>query len=215
MRVKAVYAEFSDNGATANWTPVIEILADSGKSIAIAVDPSALVTAGDDADVSWFPSLRSGGGAAASGLPDYLILSGTGQTVVRPPVGDSDHAKFTLATRQTNDDASWTYILDGAGDVKEVDTTVPGRYQSICHFEWGDPVASSQLQVTANIFGAGPINMSADSSLKTADLFDGFAQAFTNLPSGTAQFTIEPAIANGDASLAFDAVHWWILRYRI
>ncbi len=214
MRIKAVYAEFRNVSAAFNWTPVIEILSDSGHSIAIAVDPSVLVSAGDDADVSWFPSLRSGGTAAGAAAPDYLLLTGAGQTVIRPPVGDSDHAKFSFASRQTNVDSTWTYILDGAGDIKEVDTTVPGRYQSICHFVWGDPVAASTLQVSAHVFGAGPINVSTDASINTADDWDDYVQVFTNLPSGTAQFQIEPAIPNGDASIAFDAVHWWILRYR-
>src|SRR6266536_1267878 len=106
LRIKAIYAEFRNTGAAFNWTPVVEFISDSGDTIAIAVDPSTVVTAGDDADVSWFPGLKGGAGSAAPGAVDYLLLTGAGQTVIRPPIGDSDHAKFVYATRQTNNDAS-------------------------------------------------------------------------------------------------------------
>jgi len=58
LRLKAVYAEFTDNGAGSNWLPTVTILSDSGDVIARADDQDVLVTAGDDANVTWFPRVR-------------------------------------------------------------------------------------------------------------------------------------------------------------
>lgn len=213
LRLKAVYAEFTDNGAGADWLPCVTLISDSGDVIGRAVDQGVKVTAGSDADVTWFPGVK-GAAVAASGAPDYLVLTGVGQTVIDPPIGDSDHAKFNAATAETNDLSSWTLVLDGGGNVKEVDTTVPGRYQSICYFVWSDPVAATDLTVIANMFGAGPLNLSAEwDSPQETEPRRSFTQAFSNLPSGTLQMTIEPGINAGDAALDFDAVKWWILRY--
>ncbi len=58
LRLKAVYAEFTDNGAGSDWLPTVTILSDSGDVIARADDQDVLVTAGDDANVTWFPRVR-------------------------------------------------------------------------------------------------------------------------------------------------------------
>jgi hypothetical protein len=213
LRLKAVYAEFDGSGAAGSFLPCVTLISDSGDVIGRAVDPSSPVAAGGSADVTFFPGVK-GAGAAASSTPDYLVLTGVGQTVLDPPVGDSDHAKFNAATAESNDLGSWTFVLDGGGNVKEVDTTVAGRYQSICYFVWSDPVAATDLIVIANMFGAGPINLSASwGAPQETEARRSFTQAFSNLPAGTLQMTIEPGINNGDATLDFDAVKWWILRY--
>jgi hypothetical protein len=58
IRLKAVYADFADAGAASDWLPAVTILSDSGDVIARAADQDVLVTAGDDASVSWFPRVR-------------------------------------------------------------------------------------------------------------------------------------------------------------
>jgi hypothetical protein len=213
LRLKAVYAEFDGSGAAGSFLPCVTLISDSGDVIGRAVDPSSPVAAGGSADVTFFPGVKTGGGQAF-GLQDYLVLQGVAQNILDPPVGDSDHAKFNAATAQSNDLGSWTFVLDGGGRVKEVDTTVSGRYVSVCQFSWGDPVAATDLTVVANMFGAGPLTMSPDWRVsQETEERDGFTQAFSNLPSGTLQMTIEPDISNGDALLGFVAVYWWILRF--
>jgi hypothetical protein len=213
LRLKAVYAEFDGSGSAGSWLPCVTLISDSGDVIGRAVDPSSPVAAGGSADVTFFPGVK-GGAAATSSTPDYLVLLGAGQTVLDPPVGDSDHAKFVAATAQSNDIGSWTLVLDGGGLVKEVDTTTDGRYLSVCQFTWSDPVAATDLTVFANMFGAGAIAMSPDWQVKQETRpRDGFTQAFSNLSGGTLQMTIQPDLSNGDAALNFDAVYWWILRF--
>ena len=56
--LKAVNADFADNGAGADWLPCVTIVSDSGHIIARACDQAVKVTAGDDAEVSWFPHVK-------------------------------------------------------------------------------------------------------------------------------------------------------------
>jgi hypothetical protein len=214
LRLKAVYAEFDGSGAGGPFLPCVTIISDSGDVIGRAVDQGVSVTAGSNADVTWFPGVKPAAAAAAAGALDYLLLLGAGQTVLDPPIGDSDHGKFVAATAQSNNLGSFTFVLDAGGKVKEVDSTVPGRYQSICNFEWSNPVVATDLAVIANMFGAGPISMSPAWFVRsqTTDI-DGYTQAFSNLPAGTIQMTIEPSISGGDATLGFNPFYWWILRF--
>lgn len=57
----AVTAEFADNGAGSDWLPCVELISDSGHVIARAADQGVKVTAGSDAEVSWFPWLTNQG----------------------------------------------------------------------------------------------------------------------------------------------------------
>src|SRR5207247_10701566 len=72
--LKAVYCEFRDAGAAFDLTPVVEIVSDSGHTIALAIDRSALVTAGGAADASFFPGVKGGCGGATGGRGPVLSL---------------------------------------------------------------------------------------------------------------------------------------------
>src|SRR6185437_17037941 len=66
VRVKSVHALFTDNGAGGDWLPAVQLISDSGHTIAIASDQGAKVTAGGDAHGSFFPGAAKG---AASSTP--------------------------------------------------------------------------------------------------------------------------------------------------
>ena len=89
IRLLSVRAEFHDNGAGGDWLPALEILDNNGNVLVTAADQGVKVTAGSDADVSWFPGVKKGGGAGggavsyawgwrdnASGDPNLFINSG-------------------------------------------------------------------------------------------------------------------------------------------
>jgi hypothetical protein len=59
--LRAVHATFTDNGAGTDWLPCVTLLSDSDHKIAQALDRSVKVTAGDDAEVSWFPGVKPTG----------------------------------------------------------------------------------------------------------------------------------------------------------
>lgn len=66
FKLVAVNANFADNGAGSDWLPAVVLLSDSGHVIARALLPDVKVTAGDDAEVSFFPGVKPGGGGAAT-----------------------------------------------------------------------------------------------------------------------------------------------------
>lgn len=66
IRVLAVNATFEDNGAGADWCPAVVMFSDSGSVIARALLPDVKVTAGDDAEASFFPGVKPGGAAAVN-----------------------------------------------------------------------------------------------------------------------------------------------------
>lgn len=72
FRLKAVSAEFTDNGAGAAWLPAVVLISDSGHVIARALDTSVTVAAGGSADVSFFPRGRRVK-AAAGPILDFNV----------------------------------------------------------------------------------------------------------------------------------------------
>jgi len=76
--LKCVNADFDGSGAGGDWLPCVTIVSDSGHVIARAVDQGVKVTAGDDAEVSWFPRLRRR--AVALEGPRCLLLGSANGT---------------------------------------------------------------------------------------------------------------------------------------
>lgn len=97
LRLKAVYADFTDAGAAADWLPCVTILSDSGDVIARAADQDIKVTAGDDAAVSWFPRVRRRRAAVTPSGPSCVLLgSGNGNTTLTITLTKAVPAKGTL-----------------------------------------------------------------------------------------------------------------------
>ena len=67
LNLKAVSALFTDNGAGGDWLPSVVLLSDSGHVIARASDQGVKVTAGNDAEVSWFPGVKPSAAATPAG----------------------------------------------------------------------------------------------------------------------------------------------------
>ena len=100
----AVTAEFTDNGAGSDWLPCVELISDSGHTIARAADQGVKVTAGSDAEVSWFPWLTNAGASVtptATRLP-WCLAEGD------LPTNSGLPSYFTFDTKDTAD-----YQLDG------------------------------------------------------------------------------------------------------
>src|SRR2546421_2306304 len=142
--LKCVNADFADNGAAADWLPAVEIVSDSGHVIARAVDQAVKVTAGSDAEVSWFRGVKnvptvtpSGGGA-----PDYIMMTGVATAIPAAVGGASGQVPWNHATFVSNNAALWGFTLDGFGNIVQVTTTQPGRYESIAVFHFDAPAAS-------------------------------------------------------------------------
>ena len=64
-------ASFLDNGAGADWLPALQVLDNNGNVLVTHADQGVKVTAGSDADVSWFPGVKVSAAATASGAVSY------------------------------------------------------------------------------------------------------------------------------------------------
>lgn len=107
IRVLAVNAEFVDNGAGADWCPAVVMFSDSGSVIARALLPDVKVTAGDDAEASFFPGVKPGGAGIAGASP-VVAARGTITTPQTINAGASAPSAFTTVTTSDSARLSWS-----------------------------------------------------------------------------------------------------------
>src|ERR1700675_3341367 len=65
IRIKQIHVSYVDNGASGDWLPAVRIISDSKHRMGTAADQAVKVTAGSDADVSFFPGVKH---ASAAGM---------------------------------------------------------------------------------------------------------------------------------------------------
>lgn len=118
--LKAAYGVFDGTLASGNFLPAIEIVSDSGHTVARSVGQQ--VTAGDSAEVSWFPfappASSGGGGSGITEIVDdggITVIDGTGPTVgiavTTPLVGRQEQLAVAgqLINAGTGAELSWSY----------------------------------------------------------------------------------------------------------
>src|SRR5882724_11862724 len=107
--LKCVNADFDGAAAAGDYLPCVTLVSDSGQVIARAVDQDVKVTAGSDAEVSWFPRVRRRGAAAqTSGCTVLGSANADGVTLVVPltkavPGSGTLHVVFCSVTIGHND----------------------------------------------------------------------------------------------------------------
>jgi hypothetical protein len=199
--LKAVYAEFVDNGAAGSWVPCLTIRSDSNHIVAMAIDEGIVVGAGDDAEVSWFPYVKRSGGSASSGLP-FLILQGVQTTVSNPGVGDDDHGKFDVSRKFTNAASTWAYTLDALGQIKQVDLAEAGLYHAYLQYKWEAAGAAYERTTLLNVIsnvnetynGVTMGGVSPDDRVTTLDVYDGVVTAVFPISASGGRITVEPSL---------------------
>jgi hypothetical protein len=70
IRIKQIHVQYVNNGAGADWLPAVQIISDSKHTMGVAADQAVKVTAGSDADVSFFPGVKPA--AAATSLSSQI-----------------------------------------------------------------------------------------------------------------------------------------------
>jgi hypothetical protein len=102
IEVLAVNANFKDNGAGADWCPAVVMFSDSGHVIARAMLPEVKVTAGGDAEVSFFPGVKpAAASSGTTGLKWCKVVCG----VSVPPTDP-----LTIASFATNDPTNYVQV---------------------------------------------------------------------------------------------------------
>lgn len=115
IQLLSVTASFTDNGAASDWLPAVVIMDNNGNALCRATDQGVKVTAGSDAEVSWFPGVNR---ATSSTTPTttrlpWCLAEGDLTTNGSLP------SYFDFATKDTSDyqlDAGSSHVqIIGAG----------------------------------------------------------------------------------------------------
>lgn len=128
IRLLSVRASFTDNGAASDWLPALQILDNNGNVLVTAADQGVKVTAGSDADVSWFPGVKVAAAAAAAGTMSYA--HGYNNTVQGDPnivvnAGANKNAPFAHVSTSNAAVMSWSTFISGND---QLDLKVDGLY---------------------------------------------------------------------------------------
>lgn len=162
--LKAVNADFADNGAASAWLPAVVIGSDSGNVIARAVDQAVQVAAGSDAACSFFPGVKhaSGGGAVGVDLP-WMYAEGNMKMV------DSACTYFDFVQSA---DGIFGTPLGGSNLVKLL---AIGLYEVTINSEWtttsGVPAVGSRVRMGYNVSYNG--STGSDRDVLTNEVTDG------------------------------------------
>src|SRR5438105_11316462 len=107
--LRAVKATFTDNGAGTDWLPCVTLISDSGHKIAQALDPNVKVTAGDDAEVSWFPGVKPGRAAGGGTFQWCRVVCGT--AIPSGPISSPNSGTaMPIAAFDTSDPANYVQV---------------------------------------------------------------------------------------------------------
>jgi hypothetical protein len=214
--LKAVNADFTDTGAAGDWLPCVTIVSDSGHVIARAVDQGVKVTAGSEAEVSWFPHVRhapiaaSGGG----GAPDYIMMTGVATAIPSVFGGASGQVPWNHATFATNNAALWSFTLDGFGNIVQVITTQPGRYEAMAVFHFDAPAAAVDETFSLSIFGGGVTNPYNSAAIRTVNDYEGMVGGFDQHSAGQMFFETDYNFDVATTGL-IRGQWWWIKRWAL
>lgn len=140
--LKAVNADFSDNGAGSSWIPAVVIGSDSGHVIARALDPSVVVAAGDDAAVSWFPGVKAGG--AASPTTSFPWIRRRKLGAVDQTIGSNLEPLITWNSTHNDFPAVFTAGVDG------IQVLVDGLYAITVHLFLNGPIGNFPFEIYLN-----------------------------------------------------------------
>jgi hypothetical protein len=75
IRIKQIHVKYIDNSAGADWLPAVRIISDSKHRMGTAADQAVKVTAGSDADVSFFPGVKHAAGGTTLPYLNQSLLS--------------------------------------------------------------------------------------------------------------------------------------------
>ena len=149
IRLLSVTASFTDNGAAGDWLPAVVILDNNGNALCRAVDQGVKVTAGSDAEVSWFPGVKHAAAAAASTSAVFArairdALGGLGDPTQQVNAGATTNASFPHTFTTDNAVIDWTTAIN-QNDTAELNRV--GTYLVWANAHWD----STSLSLTSTI----------------------------------------------------------------
>ena len=116
--------------------------------------------------------------SAAGAAPDYIILTGVGHAIPAVVGGDSGQVPWDETNYVTNDASLWTFTLDGAGHIVQVNTTQLGRYEALAGFVFAAPAASTEEDFSVSMANVVGGNRTVDAFMTTAKPYAGMVAIF-------------------------------------
>lgn len=152
--LKAVNASFTDNGAASDWLPAVVLISDSQHVIARALDQGVKVTAGQSAEVSFFPGVKHAATASTGTALSWAFMA---QTV--NPFADTGgfEVDIDLDTASFLTSDAGTYATGVSGGHHGIQINAQGTYLVTTGaeaFPAAAPAAGSILKVAVDNFGA-------------------------------------------------------------
>jgi hypothetical protein len=115
ITIKQIHVKYVDNGAGGDWLPAVRIVNDAGHTMGTAADQGVKVTAGSDADTSFFPGVKH---AAAAAAGSALALATGDVAYTNPaqlqtvPAGASRRIGMNTATTSNAAVMSWDTVAN-------------------------------------------------------------------------------------------------------
>lgn len=205
--LKAAYGVFDGTLASGNFLPTLEIVSDSGHTVARSVGQQ--VTAGDSAEVSWFPfapPASSGGGGGTSIALE--ITEGDSANVavdasyifnVGPHTGGSDLLDYSTPTFPSVLAAGWYQVLCGfnATDLTDSQDSIAVECELFQQY-WQSGSGAASVSYVQDFSSVGFLYpQPQDFSCQMSTLFQpmkaeqGFSITVVNLGTTTAAHTLD------------------------
>jgi hypothetical protein len=215
IRIKQIHVAYADNGAGGNWLPAVQIVSDSGHTMGTAADQGVKVTAGSNADVSFFPGVKR---AAASGagiqfdvenIGDWLSVEADG---VIPGIG-WDGGRAIAFRSDTSGNFTGMYFRDDSDGGFQFDAVPQAPYTQQGGFTVDVPNAGSVILARLDL--AHHVNEQITLGGTTPDggvpgiAIEAAGQAtgtlfFSTISGGKTQFHLNSAALHGSMLVVYD-----------
>jgi hypothetical protein len=113
ITIKQIHVKYVDNGAGGDWLPAVRIVNDAGHTMGTAADQGVKVTAGGDADTSFFPGVKHAAAASVASSNVFArayrdALGGAPDPVQTVPSGATRNGSFAHTFTTDSSVIDWT-----------------------------------------------------------------------------------------------------------
>jgi hypothetical protein len=214
ITIKQIHVKYVDSGAGGDWLPAVRIVNDAGHTMGTAADQGVKVTAGSDADASFFPGVKHAAAAASAAGAEWFFAS--------------RQSNFTVATNNPQRRIPWTHhvtsdatvfsVTSGLGTDDTVHGLKAGIYLAYGQLAWASPQTyPHSCLIITDFFGVSSLASTdvSDSTVDTTPVGNPYnvhdsMLAITQSVPGEISFTAKNwDVANHVVTSAFYAIAYW------
>jgi hypothetical protein len=214
IRIKQIHVAYVDNGAAGDWLPAVRIVSDSSHTMGLASDQGVKVTAGSDADVSFFPVRKQAAAAASATGAEWFFAS----RVTNFTVTTTAPQRRIPWTHFVTSDATVFSVTSGLGTNDTVHGLKAGIYLAYGQLAWASPQTyPHSCLIVTDFFGVSSLASTdvSDSTVDTTPVGNPYnvhdsLLAITQAVPGEISLTAKNwDVSNHVVTSAFYAVAYW------